>query len=182
MRDLILVIDMQNAYKSGMPWACKSIERTIGNITRLLDKDLDAAITVFDAPENPEGAWINYTDINKDINEDEYANRLVREIEVYKDKYPVYHKSTYSALMLPELRKKVKSYDRVAVTGVVASCCVLSTVFSLIDMGIPYIYIEDAVSGIDEKNEENAKAVLSNLNYAHGMIITTEEYLESLST
>lgn len=62
------------------------------------------------------------------------------------------------------------------VTGVVAECCVLSTVMSLIDMGIYVIYLKDAVAGIDETTEEAAIKVLEGLSPLHLKIMTTEDY------
>ena len=94
--------------------------------------------------------------------------------------HPLFHKSTYSSLSNPELRALISEYDRVVVTGVVAECCVLSTVFSLIDAGVPFLYIRDAVSGLNEKTESETEDILSGLVQVHGEIMNTDEYICSI--
>ena len=68
------------------------------------------------------------------MNADPWLNDLVSDLKPYTDQYPVYEKSTYSSLENALIREKVKEKSCVIVTGVVAECCVLSTVMSLIDM------------------------------------------------
>ena len=66
---------------------------------------------------------------------DPVANALMDPFRSLPDCYPIYTKHVYSALHIPEVRAAAEQADRVAVAGVVAECCVLSTVFSLIDLG-----------------------------------------------
>ncbi len=180
MKDLILVIDMQNAYEKGMPWECHSIERTKSNIIKLLSTGKDAVFTTFIASEHPKGAWKEYAEVNKDINEDKRANEIVPELLPYLKEHKLFYKDRYSSLSNNELRKLVAEYDRVVVTGVVAECCVLSTVFSLIDEGVPFLYIRDAVSGLNEKTESETEDILSGLVPVHGEIMNTDEYICSI--
>jgi nicotinamidase-related amidase len=49
----------------------------------------------------------------------------------------------------------------VVVTGVVAECCVLSTVMELIDAGIYTVYLTDGVSGLDREKEAATELILS---------------------
>ena len=52
-------------------------------------------------------------------------------------------------------------------SGVVAECCVLSTVFALIDMGKYVIYLKDGVAGLDIETEKAVEKVLSGLEPLH---------------
>lgn len=178
MNDLILVIDMQNVYGRGGAWECSNMERTKDNIHKLLSSGLDVAFTVFDAPSSPHGAWNEYCRVNKDINEDVFANDLMSDFKDCLSVHPLFHKSTYSSLSNPELRALISEYDRVVVTGVVAECCVLSTVMALIDEGVPFVYLPDAVSGLTDKSEEEAKAIVSYMEPVHGVTMLTDDYLK----
>ncbi len=178
MKDLLLVVDMQNVYGKGMVWECSNMERTKGNIHALLSSGMDAAFTLFDPPSDPVGAWNEYCRVNKDVNEDSYAGAMMDEFMAYADDFPVFHKSTYSSLSVSALLSLAKGYDRVVVTGVVAECCVLSTVMSLIDLGIPFVYLPDAVSGLSDKSEAETAAIVSYMEPVHGVTMSTEEYLK----
>ena len=177
MKDLIIVIDMQNAYLPGMPWACVDMDRTIANIRKLLDSGTDAAFTVFVPPADPKGAWNEYCRVTREINEDEHANALMDEFSLYAGRFPVFSKSVYSSLGSPGLRELLKGYDRAVITGVVAECCVLSTVASLVDDGIPFVYISDAVSGLTRESGKEAEAIVSYFCPVHGSVMDTESYL-----
>lgn len=181
MKDLILIIDMQNAYEKGMPWECHSIERTKKNVMRLLETGVDAVFTAFLPPSDPDGAWKEYNAVNREINENEWANEIIPELSPYLSRHRVFNKSRYSSLSAPGLRELVGSYDRVVVTGVVAECCVLATVFSLVDAGIPFVYLQDAVSGLCRESENEAKSIVSYMIPVHGSIMNVDEYICSIS-
>lgn len=61
-----------------------------------------------------------------------------------------------------------------------AECCVLSTVFALIDAGIYTIYLTDGVSGLDREKEASTELVLSGLAPLHVSMMTVEEYLREI--
>ncbi len=177
MKDLILIIDMQNVYGKGMPWECVNMERTAGNILRLLDCGEDAVFTAFISPVSPRGAWKEYCRVNKEIDEDSHAGEIMSVFQPYLSSRRLFYKSTYSSLLVPELRELASAYDRVVITGVVAECCVLSTVFSCIDEGFPFVYISDAVSGLSDRSEAESAAIISYMEPVHGVTMTTDEYL-----
>ena len=64
------------------------------------------------------------------------------------------------------------------ITGVVAECCVLSTVFALIDAGIYVVYLTDGVSGLDREKEAATELILSGLDPLHVHMMTVREYLQ----
>lgn len=177
--DLLLITDMQNVYKKNGKWECLNTNQVSQNINLLIDSGAKNVIfTKFIANEkNPQGIWKNYNEKYADVNSDSYANEMVKELSVVAKKFPLYTKSVYSSLAIPEVLESAKKAARVVITGVVAECCVLSTVFALIDEGIYTIYLSDAVSGLDKEKENATELILSGLSPLHLKIMTTKEYL-----
>ena len=177
--DLLLVIDMQNVYKHGGKWECLDTEGAARNINKIIDSGMENVIfTRFIAnEENPCGVWKDYNVKYAAVNSDFYANQMVDELSEPLKRFPLYTKGVYSSLAIPEVLAAAKKADRVIVTGVVAECCVLSTVLALMDEGIYVIYLTDAVSGLDVPKEEATKLIFSGLSPLHVKMMTTEEYL-----
>lgn len=177
---MLLVIDMQNVYGKGQAWECRRFEEADQNIRVLLDHvtNEEVLFTKYTAATQPVGVWKDYNRENAEVNADSWLNDLVADLKPYVNQYPVYEKSTYSSLGNALIQEKVKEKSCVIVTGVVAECCVLSTVMSLIDAGVYVIYLKDAVAGIDETTEAAAIKVLEGLSPLHLMIMTTKDYLK----
>ena len=102
----------------------------------------------------------------------------VDDFKELQKKYKCYSKSVYSSYSIEQIRKAASDASCVVVTGVVAECCVLSTVMSLIDAGVYVIYLKDAVAGVNNETEEATIKVLEGLAPLHLSIMTTEEYLQ----
>ncbi|MBR0137470.1 MAG: cysteine hydrolase [Erysipelotrichaceae bacterium] len=181
--DLLLVIDMQNAYTSNGPWACPKMEEAAGNIIRLIESGKFSRIifTRFDAPAAPVGTWKDYNEINREVNEDEQMNKILPRLQPYADKYPLYSKSTYSSLTVPQIQEEVnrciEDGSSVVLTGVVSECCVLATALQAVDMGCPVIYITDGCAGVSEQTEQAVIDVLRGLDYVQTTISDTASYL-----
>ncbi|MCM1282157.1 MAG: cysteine hydrolase [Muribaculaceae bacterium] len=178
-RDLLLVIDMQNIYTSGQQWACLDTGGVAERVNRIIasGKCAEVIFTRFLATEQPTGVWADYNQKYEQINHDRWANEMVPQLEVPLQKYPLYTKSVYSSLAIPEVAAAAKRADRVIVTGVVAECCVLSTVFALMDAGSYVVYLTDGVSGLDREKEAAAELTLSGLSPLQVSLMTTAEYL-----
>jgi len=178
--DLLLVVDMQNVYKKGGKWQCLNTEGAAANINRIIDAGMDNVIfTRFIAnEENPSGVWKDYNVKYASVNRDAYANEMVEELREPLKRFPLYTKGVYSSLAIPEVLAAACKAGRVVVTGVVAECCVLSTVLALMDEGIYVVYLTDGVSGLDEPKEEATKLIFSGLSPLHVLMMTTEEYLK----
>lgn len=177
-KDLLLVIDMQNVYGEGGAWSCFECEKRAENIHALLhsDLDIDVIFTQFIASKDPKGVWKSYNEENVYINQDLYANEIM---DIFKEdiqKYPLYTKSTYSSLSIPQVKKAISNRN-VVVTGVVGECCVLSTVMDLIDEGVNVIYLKDAIAGIDEKSEKAVETILSGLSPLHVQMMSVKDYI-----
>ncbi|MDO4474746.1 MAG: isochorismatase family protein [Eubacteriales bacterium] len=181
-KDLFLVIDMQNVYTDEGKWCCPATKEAALNIKRILQskkEEINVIFTRFLASSDPQGVWKEYNIENQDVNEDAFSNEMMAVFQSELEEYPLYTKSTYSSLAIPEVQKAVKESRRVVVAGVVAECCVLSTVMSLIDEGIPVVYLTDAVAGIDKDTESAVELILSGLEPLHVQRMTVEEYLDT---
>ena len=180
-KDLLLVVDMQNVYGEGGQWYCPGVKVAGDNIKKILKKNpknLDVIFTAFVAPKHPQGAWADYNRENHLVNQDAYANKIMDLFSDDLKMYPLYEKSTYSSLSIPEVLKGVEGADRVVLTGVVAECCVLATAMALIDQGSYVVYLTDACAGINEETEKAVETVLKGLEPLHVKRMTTKEYLQ----
>lgn len=178
-KDLLLVIDMQNVYTAGQKWACLDTEGAAQRVNQIISSGVceEVIFTRFLPAEHPAGVWKDYNIVNEGVNKDAFANEMIPQFSEQLKKYPLYTKSVYSSLAIPEVREAAGRADRVIVAGVVAECCVLSTVFALIDAGIYTVYLTDGVSGLDKEKEAAAELILSGLSPLHVDMMTAEQYL-----
>ena len=177
--DLLLVIDMQNVYGKNQKWACWQSERISENIIKIIEsKKCNVAFTSFVENKKAKGVWKNYNAENRDVNSDKFLCDYIPCLLPYLSRFPLFKKSTYSSLKNKKLKKLCHKAKRVIICGVVAECCVLSTIFELIDEGIYTIFIKDAVSGIDQTHDQAVETILLGLSPLHVKIMTTSEYLE----
>lgn len=176
--DLLLVTDVQNVYTAKQKWECLDTDGACRNIIRIIESGkCDVVFTKFIADENPHGVWKDYNVKYEDVNSSVFLNEMHPLLEPYEKKYGSFTKGVYSSMKIPELRELCKKYRRVVVTGVVAECCVLSTVFELIDLGVYTLYVRDAVSGLDRPKELATELILSGLSPLHLKMLSTDEYL-----
>ncbi len=180
-KDLLLVIDMQNVYGEGGQWYCPGVKRAGEKIKEILEIDpenLDVIFTAFVAAKDPKGVWADYNRENSQVNQDAYANEIMDLFSDDLKKYPLYEKSTYSSLSIPEVLETAKRADRVVLTGVVAECCILATAMALIDQGSYVVYLTDACAGINGDTEGAVETVFKGLEPLHVKRMTTQEYLQ----
>lgn len=178
-KDLLLIIDMQNIYTTGQEWACLDTEGAADRLNQIIDsgKCQDVIFTRFLAAEHPTGVWEKYNEKYSDINANVWGNAMLPQFEEALQKYPLYTKSVYSSLAIPEVLAACQEADRVIVGGVVAECCVIATVWALIDAGIPTVYLTDGVSGFDRAKEAATELTLSGLCPLHVELMTVADYL-----
>lgn len=178
--DLLLIIDMQNVYTTNQHWACTDTEGVAKRLSNLLMKrpKLNTIFTQFIASNNPIGVWKNYNLKNEKINNDKWLNEIVPQLKPFTTKYPLYSKSTYSSVTIPEVYKEAKKANRVIISGVIADCCVLSTIFSLIDEGCYVVYLIDGISGINKETEDATIITLKGLSPLHISFMSIDEYMK----
>lgn len=177
---LLLIIDMQNVYKEGQPWECNNYDNALYNILDLLNdghfSQDNTILTRYIASAHPTGVWKNYNMENAEINANQWYNDLDQKLQLRCKDYKCYDKSTYSSYSVKEIQEAANNASSVVITGVVAECCVLATVSSLIDAGKYVYYITDAVAGLDNEKEEATIKVLEGLTPLHLSIMTTKEF------
>ena len=177
--DLLLVIDMQNVYLPDQEWACPRMPEASLNIRRLIDsgKIGNILFTQFLAYEEPFGRWKEYNREYRKINEDPWLCAVCDEFEPYLKKYPLIVKSTFSSMKSSEVLKAASEADRILLTGVVAECCVLSTMFEAIDLGYPVIYLPDCCAGQTPEKEARVMGICDSFAPVHMDIMDTDTYL-----
>ena len=171
---------MQNVYKEGQPWECKNYDNALSNILDLLNdghfSQDNTILTRYIASAHPTGVWKNYNMENAEINANQWYNDLDQKLQLRCKDYKCYDKSTYSSYSVKEIQEAANNASSVVITGVVAECCVLATVSSLIDDGKYVYYITDAIAGLDNEKEEATIKVLEGLTPLHLSIMTTKEF------
>ena len=178
-KDLLLVIDMQNVYLPEQEWACPSMERTSVVIRKLLDtcQFQEVIFTKFTAPEQPQGRWKAYNEVNQQINEDAWLNDITEDLKPYLNKGKVCEKPVYSSMKIPEVVQAAKKADHIVLTGVVAECCVLSTMMEAIDQGHSVIFLYDCISGQSQENEQAIRKLAESFAPLHTLVMSSEEYI-----
>lgn len=168
-KDLLLVVDMQNVYLPGNEWACVDVENVITYIKEMLEyfPENQIVFTQFLPPAHPQGTWEMYNIVNKEINRECVLSEYMEEFLPYLKEDNLYSKSVYSCCGNQEFCDKIMQYERIFITGVVAECCVLSTVFDLIDMGKKIVYLKRGIAGGSKEKEEAAMKVLEGLSPLH---------------
>lgn len=179
-KDLLLIVDMQNIYTKGQEWACLDTEGAADRLLKIIDSNKceEVIFTRFIADANPTGIWKDYNVKYAHINNNEWGNQMLDKFNHVLTKYPLYTKGVYSSLAIPEVLEAARKADRVIIGGVVAECCVLSTVLALIDAGIYTVYLTDGVSGFTKEKEAATELVFSGLSPLHVKMMTVDEYLK----
>lgn len=172
--DVLVVVDMQNAYLEDQCWACTKTSACAENIAALIDGGVcdNVVFTEYLAPENPVGTWATYNEVNADA----WLNEIVDALKPYTETYPLYSKSTYSSFGNPDFKSLMARAGRIVITGVMSECCVLATAIDAIDTGTPVVYLTDACSGSSEEYENMATAMMEFASPTHTAIMTCEEY------
>ena len=187
--DTILVIDMQKVYQPGNPWACAHVNEAAQQIETLLDHvlELRGAPSVLltryiaAADEDAQGVWADYNRENRAINENPVMNEFIPAIARYVEEFPYIDKCTYSCFSNEYVRvaadRSMVHGGRVILTGVVAECCVLSTMMEAIDQGHSVIFLYDCISGQSQENEQAIRKLAESFAPLHTLVMSSEEYI-----
>lgn len=185
MCTLNLIVDMQNAYLPNQPWECPNIMEVIPNIELLCqqasnsDSSNSIVFTRYIASTNPVGTWKYYNQKYYDINSSKYLNEIIEALKPYTKKYPVYDKSTYSCYADSTLKSIIDQYDTISICGVVADCCILSTMLSLIDTGKQIVYLNDAIGEYGRGSKKAVDNIVKNMSI-HVKSLSVKEYLNTI--
>lgn len=165
----LLVIDMQNVYLPENEWSCIKMDTIIKYIEEKIKEFPKSQVffTQHRAFENPKGEWKIYNEKYSDINSNEYLNDYIPKLKKYLTDDNLFIKSGFSALSSKKLLETLAKFNTIYITGVIAECCVLSTIFSLIDMGKKIIYCNNGIAGQNEQKEKAVIEVLEELSPLH---------------
>ena len=181
--DLLILIDFQNVYLPGQPWACPTMEKAIENTLRIISAPgaPDYVLTQYIAPDAPVGRWKKYNEEYAWINADPYLSELADPVRPVIRDGNVIVKDTYSSLKTPAMHARLAGKKRVVLTGVVAECCVLSTMMEAIDLGYEVIYLPDCVSGFTAENEQMIRTLAESFSPVHAQVMSSAEYIRLIS-
>lgn len=165
----LLVIDMQNVYLPENEWSCIRMHEVIKYIEEKITDFPKNQIffTEHKAFKNPKGIWKTYNKKYDEINSNDYLNDYIPELKKYLTNNNLFIKSGFSALSNKNLLEKLDKFDTIYITGVIAECCVLSTIFSLVDMGKKIIYCSNGIAGQSKEKEKAVIEVLQELSPLH---------------
>lgn len=89
--DVLVVVDMQNAYLEDQCWACTKTSDCADKIIEIIDSGLvdNVVFTQYLAPQNPVGTWVTYNEVNAEVNADEWLNAYIDKLLPYTERYPM---------------------------------------------------------------------------------------------
>ena len=117
--------------------------------------------------QNPKGQWKLYNQKYDNINSNKYLNDYIQDLKKYLSNDNLFIKSGYSALSNSDLLETLDKFDTIYITGVIAECCVLSTIFGLVDMGKKIVYCRNGIAGQNEEMEKAVTKVLEEISPLH---------------
>ena len=181
--DMLLVIDFQNVYLPGRPWACPAMEQAAENTLKLIGSRgaPEYVVTKYMPPENPTGCWVRYNEEYADINADEYLCDFCDAVKPIVTEDNLFIKDSYSSMDCEKLQARLAGKKRVVLTGVVAECCVLATMMDAIDQGYEVIYLYDCIAGNTAEHEKMIRELAEFFSPMHTRVMKSREYLASLS-
>lgn len=181
--DLLILIDFQNVYLPGQPWACPTMEQSIENTLRILRSPgaPDHVLTKYMPSANPVGRWKQYNEEYAEINADEFLSDFPDPIRQVMTGENLIIKDTYSSMKSESMKSMLAGKSRVVLTGVVAECCVLATMLDAIDLGYEVIYLYDCISGLTSENEAILRILAESFSPVHTRVMSSGEYIRLIS-
>jgi nicotinamidase-related amidase len=153
---LLAVIDMQEFFAAGSPWAVPGFEDLIEPVGALASGYGPQVIfTRFVIPAVPEGSWAGYYRAWPQVLAPEAAGLADLAQPWASQGLDTLDKTTFSKWG-PELESMLGPGRELTVCGVSTDCCVLATVLAAVDAGAQVRVIADACAGITADAHEAA--------------------------
>ena len=153
---LLTVIDMQEFFAAGSPWAVPGFEDLIEPVGRLArGYGPPTVFTRFVIPEEPQGSWAGYYRAWPQVLAPEAAHLANLAQPWAGQGLGTLDKPTFSKWG-PELESRLGPGRDLTVCGVSTDCCVLATVLAAVDAGAQVRVIADACAGITAEAHEAA--------------------------
>jgi nicotinamidase-related amidase len=157
---LLLIIDLQAVVAPGGAWELPGIEPIIGAAARVAEHHRGPALATRHrpVPDQPgtHGPFAQHDDLDPLTHDASDLAPPIGHLEAVD-------KQSYSALESEEIRTAAERAGGVILCGIETDCCVLATVFDLLDAQIPTIVVSDAVLGPDEVGHEGTLRCLQRL-------------------
>jgi nicotinamidase-related amidase len=155
----LVVVDLQHVFGDrDSPWAAPRFAEIRPRIRQLVACFGDRVVwTRFVAPDEPVGAWKEYYE--------QYPFALQRpDAQLYRlveepGNHPVVDATTFGKWG-PDLAAVVGD-GPLTVVGVATDCCVISTVLSAADAGVPVRVVTDACAGSCDEDHDRALRIMS---------------------
>ena len=152
----LVVVDMQNVFAHGSPWASPDYETASAGIRRLMPAFGDRVVfTRYVSPAEPRGAWVPYFE--------QWPFALVPPSdplyefspEIVPGRHPVVTRESFGKWGL-ELKAALGGASDIVLTGVSTDCCVISTALPAADDGVHVIVPTDACAGASPEDHRRA--------------------------
>ncbi|GAA4179021.1 cysteine hydrolase [Gryllotalpicola koreensis] len=154
----LVVVDMQNVFAQGSPWASPDYATASAGIRRLLPAFGHRVVfTRYVAPAEPRGAWVPYFEQWPFalVPPTDALYAFTPEIEGLAVGRPVVTRETFGKWGL-ELKAALNGADEIVLTGVSTDCCVISTALPAADDGVHVIVPTDACAGASAADHQRA--------------------------
>jgi nicotinamidase-related amidase len=152
----LVVVDMQNVFAHGSPWASPDYATASAGIRRLMPAFGDRVVfTRYVAPAEPRGAWVEY------FRQWPFAlvppdDRLYEfSPEIDPAGHPVVTRESFGKWGL-ELKAALHGAGEIVLTGVSTDCCIISTALPAADDGVHVIVPTDACAGASALDHQRA--------------------------
>ena len=156
MPPVLAVIDMQEFFATGRPWAVPGFEDLIEPVGRLArGYGPRTVFTRFVIPEVPQGSWVGYYRAWPQVLTPEAAHLAKLAQPWAGQERDTLDKTTFSKWG-PELESMLGPGRELTVCGVSTDCCVIATVLDAVDGGAQVRVIADACAGITPEAHEAA--------------------------
>lgn len=157
---LVLVIDLQVVVAPGGAWELPAIGGVVDAATRLVDQHDGPVIASRHVPVPDEPGTLGPFARQDDPS---VLTTDAAELVPGLVHLPSVDKRSYSAFRCAEVRDAVQQADSVLVCGVETDCCVLATVYDLLDEGIETIVVPEATTGPDPVSHDGALRTMGRL-------------------
>ena len=156
---LLAVIDMQELFAAGSPWAVPGFEDLIEPVGKLARAYGPRTVfTRFVIPEVPQGSWAGYYRAWPQVLEPGAAH--LADLALPWRGVGTLDKTTFSKWG-PELAGLLGPGGNLTVCGVSTDCCVLATVLAAVDAGAQVRVIADACAGITADAHQAALSLMA---------------------
>jgi nicotinamidase-related amidase len=161
----LVVIDMQNVFAHGSPWAAPDYETASTGIRRLVPAFGERVVfTRYVAPAEPRGAWVPYFEQWPFalVAPDDPLYDFSPEIGelVARGRHPVVTRESFGKWGR-DLKAALDGAGEIVLAGVSTDCCVLSTALPAADDGVHVIVPRDACAGASAADHERALDVMA---------------------